>query len=63
MNINELKGNMTYKEMSYKTGIPVRTLENWGLGTRTPPPYMYDLIKAKLLLEESAEPTTEESDS
>lgn len=46
--LRALKGNMTYQEMSEKTGIPVRTLENWIGGQRKPPAYMIGLIQAKL---------------
>ena len=36
--------NMTRKEFSEHTGIPVRTLEDWEAARRTPPEYIPRLI-------------------
>lgn len=35
--------NMTDFAKAY--GIPFRTLQNWERGTRTPPPYVLELLK------------------
>jgi DNA-binding transcriptional regulator YiaG len=42
---------MTQKEFSSYFGIPKPTIEAWDMGTRTPPPYVLDLIYYKLLNE------------
>ena len=39
---------MTRKEFSEHTGIPVRTLEDWEAGRRTPPNYIPRLIAYQL---------------
>ncbi|MBO5598919.1 MAG: helix-turn-helix domain-containing protein [Oribacterium sp.] len=44
--------NMTRKEFSEHTGIPVRTLEDWEAGRRTPPEYIPRLISYQLKYEE-----------
>ena len=44
--------NMTRKEFSEHTGIPVRTLEDWEAGRRTPPEYIPRLISDQLKYEE-----------
>lgn len=36
------------KEFSLHTGIPVRTLEDWEAGRRTPPEYIPRLIRYQL---------------
>ena len=38
----------TRKEFSIHTGIPVRTLEDWEAGRRTPPEYIPRLIAYQL---------------
>ncbi len=38
------KTGMNRKEFSAHTGIPVRTLEDWEAGKRTPPEYIPRLI-------------------
>ena len=43
---------MTRKEFSQHTGIPVRTLEDWGAARRTPPEYIPRLIAYQLKYEE-----------
>lgn len=43
---------MTRKEFSEHTGIPVRTLEDWEAGRRTPPDYIPRLIAYQLKLEQ-----------
>ena len=40
------------KEFSEHTGIPVRTLEDWEAGRRTPPEYIPRLIAYQLKYEE-----------
>ena len=44
--------NMNRKEFSEHTGIPVRTLEDWEAGRRTPPEYIPRLIEYQLKYEE-----------
>ena len=44
--------NMTRKEFSEHTGIPVRTLEDWEAARRTPPEYIPRLIAYQLKFEE-----------
>ncbi|MDO4976750.1 MAG: helix-turn-helix domain-containing protein [Eubacteriales bacterium] len=43
---------MTRKAFSEHTGIPVRTLEDWEAGRRTPPEYIPRLIAYQLKYEE-----------
>ncbi len=43
---------MSRKEFSDHTGIPVRTLEDWEAGRRTPPEYIPRLIAFQLKYEE-----------
>jgi len=52
--IKELREStgMTRKEFSEYTGIPVRTLEDWEAGRRTPPAYIPRLIAYQLKYEE-----------
>ena len=52
--IKELRENtgMSRKEFSEHTGIPVRTLEDWEAGRRTPPEYIPRLIAYQLKYEE-----------
>ena len=42
------------KEFSVHTGIPVRTLEDWEAGRRTPPEYIPRLIEYQLEYEKLA---------
>jgi len=44
--------NMTRKEFSEHTGIPVRTLEDWEASRRNPPEYIPRLIAYQLKYEE-----------
>ena len=44
--------NMSRKEFSNHTGIPIRTLEDWEAGRRTPPEYVPRLISYQLKYEE-----------
>ncbi len=44
--------NMSRKEFSMHTGIPIRTLEDWEAGRRTPPEYVPRLIAYRLKYEE-----------
>ena len=52
--IKELREStgMSRKEFSEHTGIPVRTLEDWEAGRRTPPDYIPRLIAYQLKYEE-----------
>ena len=43
---------LTRKEFSEHVGIPVRTLEDWEAGRRTPPEYIPKLISYQLKYEE-----------
>ena len=49
--IKELREStgMSRKEFSEHTGIPVRTLEDWEAGKRTPPEYVPRLLRYQLL--------------
>ena len=52
--IRELRESisLTRKEFSEHIGIPVRTLEDWEAGRRTPPEYIPWLISYQLKYEE-----------
>jgi len=50
-NLRESIG-LTRKEFSEHVGIPVRTLEDWEAGRRTPPEYIPRLISYQLKYEE-----------
>ena len=52
--IKELRESvgMSRKKFSEHTGIPVRTLEDWEAGRRTPPEYIPRLIAYQLKYEE-----------
>ena len=52
--IRELRESvgLTRKEFSEHTGIPVRTLEDWEAGRRTPPEYIPRLISYQLKYDE-----------
>lgn len=52
--IKELREStgMSRKEFSEHTGIPVRTLEDWEAGRRTPPEYIPRLLGYQLKYEE-----------
>jgi DNA-binding XRE family transcriptional regulator len=54
--INRIKkmrmdAGMTQKMFSDFFGIPVRTLQDWEAGVRTPPDYLVRLLPYKLMLE------------
>lgn len=51
--IRELREStgLNRKEFSEHTGIPVRTLEDWEAGRRTPPEYIPRLIAYQLAYE------------
>lgn len=51
--IKELRDSvgLTRKEFSEHVGIPVRTLEDWEAGRRTPPEYISRLIEYQLKYE------------
>ena len=56
-NINIIKQlresiGLSRKEFSTHVGIPVRTLEDWEAGRRTPPAYLPRLISYQLKYEE-----------
>lgn len=55
--IRELRDSvkMNRKEFSEHVGIPVRTLEDWEAGRRTPPEYVPRLISYQLKYEELLE--------
>lgn len=50
MNIKEARerSGLSRAEMSRLFEIPIRTLEEWDAGRRTPPPYVAKLIIEKL---------------
>lgn len=50
-NLRESTG-MNRRQFSEHTGIPVRTLEDWEAGRRTPPEYIPRLIAYQLKYEE-----------
>ena len=52
--IRELRESISFtrKEFSEHIGIPVRTLEDWEAGRRTPPDYIPRLISYQLKYEE-----------
>ncbi len=52
--ITELRESVgeTRKEFSQHIGIPLRTLEDWEAGRRTPPEYIPRLIAYQLKFEE-----------
>lgn len=43
-----IKYNLTQKQLSEVTGIPVRTIQNWEGGQRKCPEYIIELVKFKL---------------
>ncbi len=53
------KTGMSRKEFSVHTGIPVRTLEDWEAGRRTPPEYLPRLINYQLEYEKLLRSKTE----
>ena len=53
---------MSRKEFSKNTGIPVRTLEDWEAGRRTPPEYIPRLIAYQLMYEELTKGREENAD-
>ena len=55
--IKELREStgMSRKEFSEHTGIPVRTMEDWEAGRRTPPEYIPRLIAYQLKYEKLVE--------
>ena len=62
--IKELRerAGMSRKEFSKHTGIPVRTLEDWEAGRRTPPEYIPRLIAYQLMYEELTKGREENAD-
>lgn len=57
LKIKELREStgMNRKEFSEHTGIPIRTLEDWEAGRRTPPEYIPRLIAYMLKYEDLVE--------
>lgn len=53
---------MNRKNFALHTGIPVRTLEDWEAGRRTPPPYIPRLIAYQLKYEKLAEKMEQETE-
>lgn len=53
MTIKEIRSHykLTQRQLSDITGIPLRTIENWESGSRSPSPYIPDLVQAKVELE------------
>lgn len=51
MTINEIRkaAGLTQSSMSKLLNIPLRTIENWDTGKRTPPDYVVELIAYRLL--------------
>lgn len=53
-NLNQLRDRfggvtpLTQRKLAELTGIPLRTVEDWSTGKRTPPLYMLELIACKL---------------
>lgn len=43
-----IRSGLTQREMSSETGIPLRTIENWETGTRTPAAWVEKLAVEKL---------------
>ena len=62
--IRELRAStgMTRKAFSEHTGIPVRTLEDWEAGRRTPPEYIPRLIGYQLKYEQMMKAKAEKAD-
>ena len=46
------ENGLSRKEFSIHTGIPVRTVEDWEAGRRTPPDYIPKLISYQFKYEE-----------
>ena len=63
--IKELRAStgMTRKALSEHTGIPVRTLEDWEAGRRTPPEYIPRLIGYQLKYEQMMEAKKEKTEA
>lgn len=63
--IKELRTStgMTRKAFSEHTGIPVRTLEDWEAGRRTPPEYIPRLIGYQLKYEQMMEAKEEKTEA
>ena len=63
--IRELRAStgMSRKAFSDHTGIPVRTLEDWEAGRRTPPEYIPRLISYQLKYEQMMRAKEEKTDA
>lgn len=42
------KANLTQKEFSNLTGIPIRTIQNWEQGISEPPAWAIELIEKRI---------------
>lgn len=66
MTVKELRtaAKMSQREFSEYLGVPVRTLQKWETGERTPPDYVVSMIERRLYMENSINvrrmPTIEE---
>lgn len=62
MNIKEIREStgMNKKEFSEHFGIPYRTLQDWELGNRKAPDYVYNMIERIIELTGMNKPTDEE---
>ena len=51
INIREARkiAGLTQKRLSEKYNIPLRTIEEWEAGRRTPPSYVQDLLVDKIM--------------
>lgn len=43
--IKKIIGDRTQKRFAEEFNIPLRTVEDWTSGRRTPPPYVIELLK------------------
>lgn len=41
----QLMGSRTQKQFAEEYGIPLKTVQNWYQGVRTPPPYVLRMIE------------------
>ena len=52
---------LSQAELSRKYGIPIRTVEDWHAGRRTPPAYVVNMLSDLLDYEREKNPTSAES--
>jgi predicted nucleotidyltransferase/DNA-binding XRE family transcriptional regulator len=48
LKIERIRAGFSQRQMSEELGIPLRTIENWDMGTRRPAPWIEKLIRDKL---------------